>query len=425
VTVAGPRWIHTSFLDPTPGGSGLASHTATPPRDRYRVISRTIRRVLPAASSERARDDCCPGVLRLIDAVDGGLARIRLPGGLLGADALRALAAATRHLGDGRLELTSRASVQIRALADGAGAELAERLAAAGLWPSESHERVRNIAASPLAGLDSGADLTELVRDLDRTLCARPALAQLSGRFLFGLDDGRGDIAALEPDVLAVVSADAQVGGLPVSPERVVEALLAFAEAFLAERADQRSDAWRVTDLADGVARVRARAAMQLGVLTPGETPAAPVWPDTPPAGLIDQLGGGHALVALAPLGRLTADQADWLAAAITGRSARVTPWRSIVVPDVAPTLLAAAEAAGFGIAADSPWRTISACAGRPGCGKALADVQHDALAAAGRWPGRLVHWSGCERRCGRPARTEVDVVATEHGYRIEDAADA
>lgn len=381
--------------------------------------------MLPAASSDRARDDRCPGVLRLIDAVDGGLARIRLPGGLLVADALRALAAATRDLGDGRLELTSRANVQIRALADDAGAELGQRLAAAGLWPSESHERVRNIAASPLAGLDSGAGLVELVRDLDRALCAIPPLAQLPGRFLFGLDDGRGDIAALEPDVLAIVSADVHVGGLPIPPEQVVEALLAFADAFLAERADQRSDAWRIADLADGADRVRTRAAAQLGMLGPGETTAAPRWTDTPPAGLVEQVDGGHALVALAPLGRLTADQADWLATVITDRAARVTPWRSIVVPDVEPTQLAAAEAAGFGVTAGSPWRTISACAGRPGCAKALADVQHDARAAAGRWPGRLVHWSGCERRCGRLAGTEVDVVATEHGYRIEDDADA
>jgi precorrin-3B synthase len=64
----------------------------------------------------------------------------------------------------------------------------------------------------------------------------------------------------------------------------------------------------------------------------------------------------------------------------------------------------------------------VTACAGRPGCAKALADVQSDARAALDRWPGRAVHWSGCERRCGRSTRTEVDVVATGSGYRIEGA---
>lgn len=378
--------------------------------------------MLPAVSSERARDDRCPGVLRLTDAVDGGLARIRLPGGLLGAGPLRALAAATRELGDGRLELTSRGNVQIRALADSAAAELGQRLAAAGLLPSESHERVRNIAASPLAGIDAAGDLTDLVRDLDRALCACPSLAQLPGRFLFGLDDGRGDIVALGPDVLAVVSGGAEVEGLPVRRDHIVETALTFAAAFLDECADQRSDAWHIADLDEGAARVRARAAARLHLPMPANAPATPPWAGTPPAGLVDQAGGGHALVALAPLGRLSADQADWLASAITRRDARVTPWRSVVLPDVAPSALAEAAAAGFGVDVDSPWRTVSACAGRPGCGRALADVQHDARVAAGRWPGQLVHWSGCDRQCGRPSRTEIDVVATGQGYTIEHA---
>ena len=47
----------------------------------------------------------------------------------------------------------------------------------------------------------------------------------------------------------------------------------------------------------------------------------------------------------------------------------------------------------------------MSACAGRPGCAKALADVRADARAglAAGRFTER-VHLSGCARRCGPPA---------------------
>ena len=86
--------------------------------------------------------------------------------------------------------------------------------------------------------------------------------------------------------------------------------------------------------------------------------------------------------------------------------------------PDVA-----AAARQGFGVTPDTPWSTVSACTGRPGCASALADVQADARADLRRWPGRVVHWSGCARRCGRPARTEVDVVATEDGYRIEAPA--
>jgi precorrin-3B synthase len=49
---------------------------------------------------------------------------VRLPGGVLGADASRLLADAATELGDGRLELTSRGNVQLRGLAAGSAAAL-------------------------------------------------------------------------------------------------------------------------------------------------------------------------------------------------------------------------------------------------------------------------------------------------------------
>ena len=76
--------------------------------------------------------------------------------------------------------------------------------------------------------------------------------------------------------------------------------------------------------------------------------------------------------------------------------------------------------AVGFGVDAASPWLRVTACAGRPGCASALADVQADAAAFAARWPDRIVHVSGCARHCGRPAATQVDVTATSEGYQVD-----
>jgi precorrin-3B synthase len=126
-------------------------------------------------------------------------------------------------------------------------------------------------------------------------------------------------------------------------------------------------------------------------------------------------------VVLLAPLGRLTTGQLAWIADQLTARPARVTPWRSVVLPDLADAAAVLRDAArlGFGVDDGSPWLRVTACAGRPGCASALADVQADAAGLAARWPGRIVHVSGCARHCGRPAATEIEVTATSGGYQV------
>ncbi|TXS44444.1 hypothetical protein EAO77_34030 [Streptomyces sp. t39] len=85
-----------------------------------------------------------------------------------------------------------------------------------------------------------------------------------------------------------------------------------------------------------------------------------------------------------------------------------------MVLPGVGAAHLPELAAAGLVTGAESPWHGVSACTGRPGCGKALADVRADAAALAAAGAGGIpVHWSGCERRCGHPHGTHVDLVAT------------
>jgi len=395
--------------------------------------------------------DRCPGVLRLAEAADGYLARVRLPGGLIGGGQLRVLARLAAGLGDGRAELTSRGNVQLRGLTADVAGPLTDELARAGLFPSPEHDRVRNVLASPLAGLDGGPDLTAIVQGLDAAMCARPRLAGLPGRFLFAIDDGHGDVAGLGADVIAEMRADGVVvNGLAVpgagrdhagtdrpAGTGLVTVMLACAEAFLDVRAAEGDTAWRIADLTNGPARVRAAVAARLGLADAAQPPVASPAPGgsggtsgtvgtaalaghaARPVGVVGL--GGTAAVLLAPLGRLTAAQLTWLADRVGRRPARVTPWRSVVLPDLpdAAGLVRDAAGLGFGVDAGSPWLRVTACAGRPGCASALADVQADAAGFAARWPERIVHVSGCARHCGRPAATQVDVTATSEGYQV------
>ncbi|WP_327048397.1 precorrin-3B synthase [Microbispora sp. NBC_01189] len=398
--------------------------------------------------SGRAARDACPGALQVHAAADGALARVRVPGGGLAVGALRELADCACELGGGVVELTSRANVQVRGLADPPA--FAARMATAGLLPSATHERVRNIVASPLSGRSATAvlDVRPLVADLDAALCGRPALAGLPGRFLFALDDGTGDVLGLGADVtLAAHSVthpgdhpgDHPGGGLTlllagepvgsVSAGDAVSVALVAAEVFQ----EVRGDAWRLAELPGGPATIAARLPGHLAVLPP-----MPVPPTTPRrGGPFAQVDGRVALDVIVPLGRLTAGQAGLLADLAAGE-VRLTPWRTVVLPDLAPEAVGPVTGAlaGAGLVTDpaSPYARLSACTGRPGCAKALADVQADAvrwaesgvLAPPGvRPPGvepldvGLIHWAGCERRCGRPKGRVTDVVATTGGYDV------
>ncbi|MGW3074488.1 hypothetical protein [Kitasatospora sp. NPDC001132] len=400
---------------------------------------------------DRGRADACPGALRLHAADDGALARIRLPGGLLTDRQALALAEAAEALGDGELETTSRGNVQLRGLAPHCASELADRLRAVGLLPSDTHERVRNIVASPTAGLDAAdgtsgsrgnADVQAWVRELDARLCASDWAAGLSGKFLFALDDGHGDVAALDADVTLIAGPDGtrllRLGrddhGHPVEAGREVTAVLDAARSFLAALRTNGRKAWHLREVPE---------------LLPAGSVPLPAFAGAAPA--VGALPGG--LSVGLRFGRASAGQWRTLVAASAGEL-RLTPWRGAVLPGAPADRLPALAAAGFRTEPGSAWERATACTGLPGCAKSLADVRTDAAraldagagAGAGvgagpagavptrppvRLPVRLpVHWSGCERRCGHPAGRWVDVLATGRGYRVTvngaaaDAAD-
>jgi len=377
----------------------------------------------------QSETDACPGALRLHAAADGPLARVRLPGGLITGAQLAELAAIAAEWGDGGLELTSRANVQLRALTRANPASLAARLHAAGLLPSQTHEVVRNIAAPPLAD----ESVRALIRSLDESLCADPALAALPGRFLFALGrvDLTADLAAVPaPDGYAILFAGHDEG-LRVPADEVVTALLAGAHAFLAERAGADAAAWRLAELADGPGRVARHVSAALGLPLASASPAPHDKSEMSDegegaaalVGLIGQVDGRVAVGAIVPLGRLTGVQAKVL---MDAPRLTLTTARGVVIPDLLPTAatgwLAALNDADLPVEADSRWSGVTACAGRPGCAKSLADVRADALDATRHGDGLPVHWVGCARGCGSPAGAHVRVEATADGYLVRGA---
>jgi len=373
-------------------------------------------------------DDACPGALQVHQAADGALARIRLAGGMISAGQLESLAHAATEFGSSAMELTSRGNLQVRGIQD--ASRLADAVSAAGLLPSATHERVRNIVASPLSGRSGGlGDVRAAVTELDTGLQNRPELAGLPGRFWFGIDDGRGDVSGLKPDVsthltsgdTAAVLISGRDTGVRVSAAVIVPTLLNLAEQFV----KIRGNCWRTyelnrdDDLLSGAGLI-------------ADAPAGASWPpiETPPVGWITQADGRITLGAAVPLGILAARTAEFVAA--IAAPVVITPWRSLLICDldegIADTALRVLAPLGLIFDEHSPWLTISACTGSPGCAKSLTDVRSDAAAAVlaaeadaallGTAPAEHRHFVGCERACGSPATGQV-LVATTEGYRL------
>lgn len=267
---------------------------------------------------------------------------MRLIGGALASRSLRALVAITAEWGDGNIRLTTRANLQLRAIphADGqVPMALVSAISQAGLLPVPSHERVRNISVSPMTGRRGGlADLRPLADVIDKLLCSDPLFASLSGKFLFSLDDGRGDATALGPSPLdlGIFALDAHTAQLRVGStlwgptvdlNDAAPAVVELARQFLGLRGSGETAWWHVDELpgkgAELLDKSYERDKRTLATYS------------RPHFGEIVQDDGRRAVHVEVPDGTLTPQLAEQLAG--LGAELIVTPWRSVIVPDLEP----------------------------------------------------------------------------------------
>lgn len=392
------------------------------------------------------RPSACPGLLRIVQALDGGICRIKLPGGLLSAEQADAVALAAQAHAGGVIEATNRANLQIRGIHAEHGA-LVEGLMAAGLGPRDAAgDDVRNLLLSPAAGIDrqQWLDVRPLAGQILASLEGEPRFHALSAKFAVQLDGGEG-LAMLEHhhDLwLSPVLLDGHcwmafglagcpgqgpaAGAVPVA--RAHGLVLAVLERFLAlARADQHRlrDVLSIMDTQAFIAGLGQE-------IRPVDFHRAAT---TPPVGRHAQLQPGLvAIVAGAPLGRLDAEQlrsVAQLARRYGDGTLRVTPWQGVLLPAIAEAdaeaVQAALAAAGFIVDAGVPLAALIACTGSAGCAKAQADTKADALHLATllQQPS-AVHLSGCARSCAAAHVAPATLLAVGEGLYdlyLRDAA--
>jgi precorrin-3B synthase len=393
------------------------------------------------------RPSACPGLLRIVPALDGGICRIKLAGGVISAAQARAVARAAQDYAGGGIEATNRANLQIR----GIGAEqqaLIETLLAAGLGPNNpDSDDVRNLMLSPSAGLDPQMllDVRPLAAQILATLENTPRFHELSPKFALSLDGGEGLVMLDHPHDLwlSALEVDGEVllaFGLAGCPGRDkplaavplaygLELVLGVLKWFLDTA---RPDQVRMRQLLAEVPAehlLSAFAAMPLRTGTSITEWRRQATAANSHIGIYPQAETGRVAVGgVTPLGRLDPAMLNaiaQLADDFGDGSLRLTPWQSLLLPNIAaadaPAVLAGLQAAGLLCSADQALAQIVACTGSSDCAKGLADTKGDARLLAGQLQrngvSRGVHLSACQRSCAAAHVAPATLLAVSPGH--------
>ncbi|WP_433969763.1 precorrin-3B synthase [Tunturiibacter gelidiferens] len=392
----------------------------------------------------RVGESFCPGILHAVQAKDGLLIRIRVPGGMITPSQLAAVAELSASFADGNVEITSRSNIQLRAIQAKDLRSLVDGLELAGFIPSPLHDRVRNIVASPFAGLGLGEilDTQPFVRELDRRLVADQVMACLPPKFSFAIDGG-GRWFGRDCDDLAVRAMNVDntplfhfaiggtLSGFGVRVDGAVDCILEAAKMCveIAKEFEMPARGRKIASVPRAVNRL-------LDALSDFLV-ACPL-----PHGLSDvggmpvgvytcELGSFVNLVPSVPLGRLTAEQTQSMAS-IAKRwdgDIRLAPWRGVVFGSIPESSISqiTAKLAAVGLSCDGKdgYRGVAACAGSTGCDASLADVRRDASLLARRLAGRCaqpgwtVNISGCEKQCAMRNGATAELIASSLGYSL------
>ena len=344
----------------------------------------------------------CPDAWHPMAAGDGLLVRIRPRLARLTREQLLGLCDAALAHGNGQIDLTNRASLQIRGVSEAAMPALLDRLIGLGLVsPDPVAESRHNLLVAP--DWREGDDTVRIARDLAARLHELP---ELPGKVGFVVDAGVELALAGEAGDFRVergrhggliLRAAGREHGAPLEPGAEAEALIGLAHWFAGTGGPQ--------------ARRMARHTAPLPGFAEGKLlPVAAARPVTSGA---HRLGSALGVA----FGQSRAEALARLAAADMVAALRITPWRLVLVEGQA-------EPAGFIRDPGDPLLHADACPGKPLCPQATVETRPLARRIASRITGHL-HVSGCAKGCARASAASVTLTGRDGRFDLATGARA
>lgn len=387
----------------------------------------------------------CPGAFAPMPSGDGLLIRAKSVGSRMSAAQAREIAKIAVDCGNGLIDLSQRAQLQLRGISEATIAEALRRLEAIGMVPPNADaERVTNIIASPLAGLAHGAfDANAMAAELAIELQRDARLRALPPKFLFLIDDGGAlSLADVEADIRIEAASTEEIAiriaGVPdhaalVAANDWLDAALRLARAFV-ELRDRHANCFRRVDTlveALGAEALPRAAGLPMRVYKQTRAPAR--WAHIFGAqrhGAVFFAGVG------APFGRWRADEFAAVAeyARNEGTSElRLTPWRALLLVtqdgDAAERIVSCARKHDLITSSNDQRLAVIACPGAPECPQALAETRAHVLELAPLAQkivgadGVGLHLSGCAKGCARQSASPITLLACAEGFDLIENA--
>lgn len=340
----------------------------------------------------------CPDAWRPMMAGDGLIVRIKPRLSRLTRVQAAEVCKAADLYGNGVIDVTRRANLQIRGVSESRWLELVSALIAQGLVDADPLlEKARNILVAP--DWRAGDDTHRIALELSHKLGALPDLPAKVG---FVVDAGPAPRLCREAGDFRIeraqsggliLRADGRQTGVELSPGTEADAAIAMATWFAQHCADtvrrMASYAGDLPKWAEGI--------------TPPASPASPI-----PPGPHD-LGAAYGVA----FGALSAKVFARLVASPSVTAVRLTPWRVIVVEGGLLT-----TTPGLILDRHDPRTRVEACPGAPLCPQATVDTRRLAEQLAPLVRGSL-HVSGCAKGCACSRPTDITLTGREGRFDV------